>query len=77
MLQDAHVESDREFRAAIDRLHRAQDETATVPKALQAELRSYQEDGYRWAMRLASAGFGGCLADDMGLGKTWTPENTP
>ena len=70
VLEDAQVESDGEFRAAIDRLHRAQDETASVPKALQAELRSYQEDGYRWAMRLASAGLGGCLADDMGLGKT-------
>ena len=40
------------------------------PKALQAELRAYQEDGYRWAMRLAQRGLGGCLADDMGFGKT-------
>ncbi|MEO8751249.1 MAG: DEAD/DEAH box helicase [Casimicrobiaceae bacterium] len=70
VLEDAQVESDGEFRAAIDRLHRAQDTSPIVPKALQAELRSYQEDGYRWAMRLASAGLGGCLADDMGLGKT-------
>ncbi len=70
VLHDAQVQSDDEFRAAIARLHRAQDEPHAVPKALQAELRPYQEDGYRWAMRLASAGFGGCLADDMGLGKT-------
>ena len=70
VLQDAEVESDKDFLGAIDRLHRAQDETPAVPKALQAELRPYQEDGYRWAMRLASAGLGGCLADDMGLGKT-------
>ncbi len=48
----------------------AQDEMPPVPKALQAQLRPYQEDGYQWAMRLASAGLGGCLADDMGLGKT-------
>jgi len=41
-----------------------------VPGTLQAELRPYQVDGYQWAMRLASAGLGGCLADDMGLGKT-------
>ncbi len=41
-----------------------------LPTTLQAELRPYQEDGYRWAMRLAGAGLGGCLADDIGLGKT-------
>ena len=70
VLQDAQVESDAEFRAVIDRLHIAQSEMPAVPAMLQAELRAYQEDGYRWAMRLASAGLGGCLADDMGLGKT-------
>ena len=37
---------------------------------MRAELRAYQEDGFVWAMRLAQAGFGACLADDMGLGKT-------
>ena len=41
-----------------------------VPSTLNAELRPYQEDGYRWLSRLASCGFGSCLADDMGLGKT-------
>ncbi len=56
VLESAQVDSDGEFRAAIDRLRRAQDETAMVPKALQAELRPYQEDGYRWAMRLAQRG---------------------
>jgi len=69
-LDTAQVDADRDFRGAIERLRRAQDAAPAVPKALQAELRAYQEDGYRWAMRLASAGLGGCLADDMGLGKT-------
>jgi superfamily II DNA or RNA helicase len=69
-LDAAQLEADAEFRAAIERLRRSQDETPAVPKALQAELRAYQEEGYRWAMRLASSGLGGCLADDMGLGKT-------
>jgi superfamily II DNA or RNA helicase len=41
-----------------------------VPAALQAELRDYQLDGFRWLARLGEAGLGGCLADDMGLGKT-------
>ena len=41
-----------------------------VPSILNAELRAYQVDGYRWLSRLAACGFGSCLADDMGLGKT-------
>lgn len=41
-----------------------------VPKGLKAKLRPYQEDGYRWIMRLLSWGAGAVLADDMGLGKT-------
>ena len=40
------------------------------PSRLKAELRPYQQDGYEWMSRLASCGFGACLADDMGLGKT-------
>ena len=42
----------------------------SIPRALQAELRGYQADGFRWLARLAEIGLGGCLADDMGLGKT-------
>jgi superfamily II DNA or RNA helicase len=41
-----------------------------VPPTLQAELRPYQRDGYRWLHHLWSNGLGGILADDMGLGKT-------
>lgn len=41
-----------------------------IPANLQAELRPYQEEGFRWMARLASWGAGACLADDMGLGKT-------
>lgn len=41
-----------------------------VPRTLQAELRDYQADGFRWMTRLDSWGAGACLADDMGLGKT-------
>ncbi len=40
-----------------------------VPE-LQATLRPYQVDGYRWIARLAHWARGACLADDMGLGKT-------
>ena len=48
----------------------AQGRDFELPNTLQAELRDYQQAGYRWLMRLAASGFGACLADDMGLGKT-------
>ncbi|WP_438348083.1 DEAD/DEAH box helicase [Paenibacillus sp. FA6] len=44
--------------------------TLAVPKGLQADLRSYQQDGYAWLTFLRRFGLGACLADDMGLGKT-------
>ena len=40
------------------------------PKALQAELRPYQQDGLSWLQFLREYGLNGILADDMGLGKT-------
>ncbi len=45
-------------------------EPVEVPNTLDAELRPYQRDGFRWLHFLYSAGLGGILADDMGLGKT-------
>ncbi len=41
-----------------------------VPSAVQAELRPYQVEGFRWLAFLLEHGLGGVLADDMGLGKT-------
>ncbi len=40
------------------------------PVGLEAELRCYQHDGFRWLAFLWESGLGGILADDMGLGKT-------
>ena len=57
----------RDFRMQIKE---AQDTDVSLPTTLQAELRPYQEEGYRWMSRLAAWGAGACLADDMGLGKT-------
>ncbi|MDD3481774.1 DEAD/DEAH box helicase [Azovibrio restrictus] len=70
VLDGTELEAGADFRQAIDRLRAAQNIMPKLPKSLQAELRPYQEEGYQWAMRLAAAGMGGCLADDMGLGKT-------
>ena len=60
------VKAYKTHRAKMD----ADPEQAPIPRTLKAELRPYQEDGFRWAARLAELGIGGCLADDMGLGKT-------
>ncbi len=37
---------------------------------LNAKLRPYQKDGFKWLKYLHDNKLGGCLADDMGLGKT-------
>ncbi|ONI71244.1 helicase [Actinosynnema sp. ALI-1.44] len=41
-----------------------------VPESLDARLRPYQLDGFRWLAFLWENDLGGILADDMGLGKT-------
>ena len=64
------VDAGREWAARIRRFREAQALEPTVPSTLQADLRGYQEEGFRWAARLAAWGAGACLADDMGLGKT-------
>jgi SNF2 family DNA or RNA helicase len=43
---------------------------AQLPDNLHAELRQYQEVGFRWLKMLSHYQFGGILADEMGLGKT-------
>lgn len=37
---------------------------------INAKLRPYQKDGFKWLKYLHDNKLGGCLADDMGLGKT-------
>lgn len=41
-----------------------------APPKVNAQLREYQEYGYKWLAYLMDNNLGGCLADDMGLGKT-------
>jgi superfamily II DNA or RNA helicase len=41
-----------------------------VPTSIEAEPRSYQNEGYAWLAFLYTHRLGACLADDMGLGKT-------
>ncbi|HEY9024264.1 MAG TPA: DEAD/DEAH box helicase [Burkholderiaceae bacterium] len=69
-MQGARVEHDAAYAARLMALDEARRVVPALPSTLQAALRPYQEEGFEWAMRLASAGLGACLADDMGLGKT-------
>ena len=41
-----------------------------LPKNIQAKLRDYQVEGFKWLNFLDEFSWGGILADDMGLGKT-------
>ena len=70
VLEGCGAELDDGFVKKAEQLRAALQLNPAVPGGLQVELRPYQEEGYVWAMRLAHAGFGACLADDMGLGKT-------
>jgi superfamily II DNA or RNA helicase len=64
------VETDKYWKAHIKKLREVEKIEPELPSTLQAELRDYQLDGFRWLARLSHWGVGACLADDMGLGKT-------
>ena len=69
-LQGTEFRGDKAWTQRLLQLDEAAALEPEVPAALQAQLRSYQTDGFAWMARLAHAGLGACLADDMGLGKT-------
>ena len=64
------VDVDEHWAKRVARVREARMLNPAVPSTLQAQLREYQAEGFRWAARLAAWGAGACLADDMGLGKT-------
>ncbi len=68
LIHDLQV--DAAWKNQLNRLREAKELNPTVPSTFKAELRNYQEDGFRWLTQLAYWGVGACLADDMGLGKT-------
>ena len=69
-LEGTRFEPDAAWRTRLARLEEVAALTVEPSSTLQAELRPYQVDGFRWLARLAHWGGGACLADDMGLGKT-------
>ncbi|MBI5914440.1 MAG: ATP-dependent helicase [Bacteroidetes bacterium] len=68
LLHDVQV--DAAWKKQLSRLRESREINPKVPSTFKAELRPYQEDGFRWLSQLAYWGVGACLADDMGLGKT-------
>ncbi|UCZ54006.1 DEAD/DEAH box helicase [Bacillus shivajii] len=60
----------KQFKALIEAVDHPEEMDFELPDELQAELRQYQETGFKWIMSLAHYNLGGILADDMGLGKT-------
>ena len=70
LFENADLQADRGWHELRAKLEAARTYEPSLPTTLQAELRPYQVEGYRWLARLGRWGAGACLADDMGLGKT-------
>ncbi|MEW6518237.1 MAG: DEAD/DEAH box helicase [Thermodesulfobacteriota bacterium] len=64
------VTADSNWQEQLQRIRDSRSFQSEVPTTLQAELREYQIEGFKWLARLKHWGVGACLADDMGLGKT-------
>lgn len=69
--EDIQIKNGQWMRELKNRLNRpAALRHRPLPRNFDAELRTYQREGYDWLTYMNSLGFGACLADDMGLGKT-------
>lgn len=66
----AEFKTDKKWKENRNRLQEALSIEPKVPSTFEADLRDYQQDGFKWLSQLAHWGVGACLADDMGLGKT-------
>jgi non-specific serine/threonine protein kinase len=64
------LEAGAALKELLDRLRDPGAGGGTVPPALEATLRPYQQTGFHWLRLLTGLRLGACLADDMGLGKT-------
>ncbi len=64
------LQATRDWNDCLARLESSEKLEPVLPQSLNAELRDYQTEGFKWLRRLAEWGVGGILADDMGLGKT-------
>jgi superfamily II DNA or RNA helicase len=69
-LDGATIKAPPAWRTLPARIQESRTLHPELPGGIQAELRPYQLDGYRWLRQMAHWSTGACLADDMGLGKT-------
>ena len=65
-----HLDGDQGWQNFLRSIQQAEEGPQPLPDGLEAQLRSYQKEGYQWLQHLARLELGACLADDMGLGKT-------
>jgi superfamily II DNA or RNA helicase len=68
-LADASVPA-AEWRSLVEEARGDRPVPVPIPRGIDAELRSYQHEGFSWLVFLWRHRLGGILADDMGLGKT-------
>ena len=64
------VKCDNYIESIIQRYNQISKKNYEVPNNLNAKLRDYQVEGYKFLNTLSDFRFGGILADEMGLGKT-------
>ncbi len=62
------IKTDKSLQSIFTRILAKHD--PDLPEKLQANLREYQVQGFKWLYNNFKAGFGALIADDMGLGKT-------
>ena len=67
---DLMTKRNEQLQETVEKIKESYNLNPRTPRNLQATLRDYQLEGFRWMVRLDSWGAGACLADDMGLGKT-------
>jgi len=70
MTGDINIANQEKLHEMVAKIKASYELKPRVPNNLNATLRDYQQEGFRWMARLDSWGAGACLADDMGLGKT-------
>lgn len=64
------MDMDRSVKLLVDSIDHPEESLLPLPEGINADVRPYQEAGYRWLSSLADHYLSGILADDMGLGKT-------
>ena len=68
--EGASIKAPPAWRTLPVRIQESRTLSPELPGGIEAQLRPYQLEGYRWLRQMAHWSTGACLADDMGLGKT-------